>query len=84
MFGGLWAENFRDIYTHQIAVHMYRYDHDLLPPRLPNNNFTLQSDIHNYNTRQALDHLIDPNNTKLAENTIKTQGPMIWNSVNTW
>ena len=61
---------------------MYRYHHDLLPPGLPNNKFTVQSHIHNYNTRQALDLHIDPTNTKLAKNTIKTQGPMIWNSIN--
>ena len=61
---------------------MYRYHHDLLPPGLPNNKFTVQSDIHNYNTRQALDLHIDPTNTKLAKYTIKTQGPMIWNSIN--
>ena len=72
----------RDIYIQQLAVHMYRYHHDLLPPGLPNNKFTVQSDIHNYNTRQALDLHIDPTNTKLAKNTIKTQGPMIWNSIN--
>ena len=61
---------------------MYRYHHDLLPPGLPNNKFTVQSDIHNYNTRQALNLHIDPTNTKLAKNTIKTQGPMIWYSIN--
>ena len=84
LFLSLKKLKIRDIYTHQIAVHMYRYhhDHDLLPPGLPNNNFTVQSDIHNHNTRQALDLHIDPTNTKLAENTIKTQGPMIWNSIN--
>ena len=31
---------------------------------------------------QALDLHIDPTNTKLAENTIDTQGQMIWNSIN--
>ena len=52
---------------------MYRYHHDLLAPGLPNNKLTVQSDIHNYNTRQALDLHIDPTNTEIAENTIKTQ-----------
>ena len=61
---------------------MYRYHHNLLPPGLPNNNFAVQSDIHSYNTRQALDIHIDSTNTKLAENTIKIQGPIIWNSIN--
>ena len=71
----------RYIYTYQLAVHMYRYHHNLLPPGLPNNNFAVQSDIHSYNTRQALDLHIDSTNTKLAENTIKIQGPIIWNSI---
>ena len=62
--------------------HMYRHHHDLLPPGLPNNKFTVQSNIHNYNTWQALDLHIDPTNTKLAENPMKTQSPMIWNSIN--
>ena len=61
---------------------MYRCHHDLLPPGLQNNKFTIQSDIHKYDTRQALDLHIDPTNTKLAKNTIKTQGPMIWDSIN--
>ena len=55
---------------------------DLLRPWLPNNKFTVQSDIHNYNTRQAIDLHIDPTNTILAKNTIKAQGPMISNSIN--
>ena len=44
-------------------------------PGYQNNNFAVQSDIHSYNTRQDL--LIDSSNTKLAENTIKTQDPII-------
>ena len=72
----------RDIYTYQLAVHMYHYHHNLLPPGLPNNKFTIQSDIHSYNTKQALDLHIDSTNTKLAENTIRIQGPIIWNSIN--
>ena len=71
-----------DLYTYQLAVHMYRYHHNLLPPGLPNNSFAVQSDIHSYNTRQALNFHIDSTNTKLAENTIKIQGPIIWNSIN--
>ena len=82
LFLSLKKLKIRNIYTQQLAVHMYRYHHDLLPPGLPNNNFTVQSNFHNYNTRQARDLHIDPTNTKLAENTNKTQGPKIWNSIN--
>ena len=73
----------RDIYTYQLAIHMYRFYHDLLPPDLPNVTFTTQSEIHNYNTRQVLNLHIVPSNTQLAKNTIKTQGPLIWNTLNT-
>ena len=73
----------RDIYTYQLAIHMYRFYHDLLPPDLPNVTFTTQSEIHNYNTRQVLNLHIAPTNTQLAKNTIKTQGPLIWNTLNT-
>ena len=61
---------------------MYRHHHNLLPPGLPNNNFAVQSDIHSYNTRYGLDFHIDSTNTKLAENTIKIQCPLICNSIN--
>ena len=82
LFLSLNKLNICDIYTYRFAVHMYRYHHILLPPGLPNNKFAFQSDIHSYNTRQALDLHIDSTNTKLAENTIKTQGQIIWNSIN--
>ena len=67
---------------------MYRYHHDLLPPGLPNNHSPTQANIHDYNTRQANDlHVdpedVDPTNTKLAQNNIKTQGPLTWNKLNT-
>ena len=48
----------------------------------PGYQIIIQSDIHSYNTRQALDFHIDSTNTKLAENTIKIQGPIIGNSIN--
>ena len=62
---------------------MYRYHNDLLPPDLPNVTITTQSEIHNYNTRQLLNLHIAPTNTQLAKKTIKTQGPLIWNTLNT-
>ena len=61
---------------------MYCYHHDLLPPGLPNNHFPIQANIHDYNTRKANDLHVDPTNTKLAQNNIKTQGPLTWNKLN--
>ena len=37
---------------------------------------------YDYNTRQANDLHVDPTNTKLAQNNIKTQGPLTWNKLN--
>ena len=62
---------------------MYRYYHELLPPDLPNNQFQTQSDIHDHNTRHANDLHIESTKTKLAQNNIKTQGPIIWNKLDT-
>ena len=68
-----------DIYTYQLAIHIHRYHYDLLPPNLPDIQFTNQSDIHRYHTRQAQDlHT----NISLAKNTMMTQGPIIWNTLN--
>ena len=72
-----------DIYTYQLACHMFRYHNDLLPSDLPNNNFVTKSHIHDHYTRQTSDFHINPSNTKLAQNNIKTQGPIIWNKLNT-
>ena len=82
LFSSLKTLKIFDIYSHQLAIHMYRFHHDLLPPGLPNNSFSAQSDFHDYNTRQANDFHINPTNTKLAENNIRTQGPLFWNRLN--
>ena len=74
-------QNF-DIYSYQLAIHMYRYHHDLVPPGLPNNHFPTQANIHDYNTRQVNDLHVNPTSTKLAQNNIKTQGPLTWNKLN--
>ena len=49
---------------------------------LPDIQFTNQSDIYRYHTRQAKDLHIAPTNTSLTKNTMKTQGPIIWNTLN--
>jgi hypothetical protein len=82
LFISLKKLKLRDIYTYQLAVYMYRYHNKMLPSDLPNVLFINKSDIHDYNTRQASDFHINPTNTMLATNTITTQGPTIWNSLN--
>ena len=81
LFISLKTLKIHDIYTFQLAVHMFRYHHNLLPPDLPNNKFLTLADIHDHNTRHASDLYIDPTKTKLAQNNIKTQGPIIWNKL---
>lgn len=83
LFISLKKLKIHDIYSYQTAIHMYRYHHDLLPPDLPNNHFQIIADIHDHDTRQANDLHIDSTSTKLAENNIKTQGPTVWNILNT-
>ena len=69
-------------YTQQFTVHMYRCR--LHGSQIINSLSNPTTFMHSYNTRQALDFHIDPTNTKLAETQLgpKTQGPMIWNSIN--
>ena len=43
---------------------------------------TTQANIHDYCTRQANNLHVDSTNTKLAQNNIKTQGPLTWNKLN--
>ena len=61
---------------------MFRHHRNLLPLALPSISFINQSDILNYNTRHVSDTHIALTNTKLAGNTITTQGPIIWNNMN--
>ena len=81
LFISLKTLKIHDIYTYQLAIHMYRYHHDLLPRGLPNCHFITQADIHGHNTRQASNLHVDQTKTKLAQNNIKTQGPIIWNNL---
>ena len=69
LFLSLKKSKISDIYIQQLAVHMYRYHHDLLPPGLPNNKFTIQADIHKYNIGRPLTFI----SILLIVNLLKTQ-----------
>ena len=61
---------------------MYKYLHDQLPLDLYDDHyFVIRQDIHPYDTRASQDVHVRHTNTKLAENTIKTQGALVWNSL---
>ena len=82
LFISLKKLKIRDIYTNQLAIHMFKYNNKLLPHDLPATLFTNQYDVHNYPTRHASDLHIALTHSKLAENTFRTQGPLIWNHMN--
>ena len=83
IFIALKTLKIRGLYIYQLVIHMFRHHRNLLPFRSP---FNL---VHQpigysqlYNTRHVYDLHIAPTNTKLAGNTITTQGPIIWNNMN--
>lgn len=82
LFSALNSLKIHDIHLFQLAIFMYKYNNDMLPPDLLDANFFLNNDdIHKYSTRHADDFHIRPTQTQLARNTIKTQGALLWNSL---
>ena len=82
LFHSLYTLKLLDIYQFQLGTFMYKFHHNQLPPDLLNPNFFIRNvEIHSHDTRHALDFHIDITNTKLAENTIKTQGALLWNNL---
>ena len=71
-----------DLYTFQTAQFMYRYHHNQLPPGiLDQDYFMTNMDVHDHNTRSSTDYHVRRTNTKFAENTLRIQGAMLWNSL---
>ena len=59
---------------------MYQFHHNLFPDDLLEPNyFTLNNEVHNYNTRCATNIRVGLVNTCLASNTIRIQGALLWN-----
>ena len=82
LFQSLKTLKIHDLYVLQTAEFMYKYLHDLLPHDLFDDHyFVTRQDIHPYDTRTSQDLHIRHTNTKLAENTIKTQAALVWNSL---
>ncbi len=80
LFHQLKALNVYDIYKLQVALFVYKFDHGLLPD-IFNKYFQKNHEFHTHLTRSA--DLYRPCNyvSDLARNTIKTNGPLIWNSI---
>ena len=69
-----------DIHKLNVACFMFKFTKNLLPPRF-DDYFQRSDQIHSYVTRFA--HHIRPHfySTDLARNTIRTYGPILWNSI---
>ena len=60
---------------------MYQFHHNLFPDDLLEPNyFTMNNEVHNYNTRGAKNIRVGLVNTCLAYNTISIQGTLLWNT----
>ena len=80
LFARLKTLNIYDLHKLSVASFMYKFTNNLLP-----NNFTTffvtVNSIHNYGTRSS--DLYRPHNfvSNLAMNTIRRQGPKLWNNI---
>ena len=80
LFQSLNTLKIQDLHTLQIGIFMYHFHHNLFPDDLLDPNyFTMNNEVHNYNTRGAMNIRICPVNTCLAYNTIRIQGALLWN-----
>ena len=70
----------KDMYSLSACKLMYQHIHNMLPTPLQN-MFTLNRNIHNYNTRIRDNPHFEKHRTTLALNTIKHKSPSIWNHI---
>ena len=69
---------------HSTSIFMYQFHHNLFPDDLLEPNyFTMNNEVHNYNTRGATNIHLGLVNTCLAYNTIRIQGALLWNTLPT-
>ena len=80
LFKKLKCLSVHDIHNVSKAVFMYKFKNNMLPCNF-DNYFVTSSAIHNYGTRSS--DLYRPFNfsTDLAKNTIRGQGPILWNGI---
>ena len=60
---------------------MFKYSAGMLPSVF-DNVFTKRSEIHNYQTRYKNDYNQTRNKKCFSDNSVRTQGPILWNSLN--
>ena len=80
LFNRLKVLKIHDINTLQIAIFMFKYNYDMLPPVFTN-FFSYNSNFHSYPTRTCNNmHLNNPK-ILLAHKTLRHHGPDIWNTL---
>ena len=68
------------MYSLELGVFMYKYSVNELPNAF-NNYFTKRSDIHDYQTRHVNDLNLTNNKKAFPDHSVRTGGPIIWNSL---
>ena len=69
-----------DMYLLELGVFMFRYSKSELPTVF-NDYFTKRSDIHRYQTRHVNDLNLTHNKKAFSDHSIRTSGPILWNSL---
>ena len=73
---------FHDIYLIQLGLFMYSYQNHTLPLKF-HCKFTLQSQIHSYNTRNSCKFRLPFCRTRTKQFSVFYQGPKFYNTLNT-
>ena len=74
--------NVYDMYNLETGTFMYKYSNGQLPTAF-DNIFTTRSKIHSYQTRYKENYQQTRHVTSFSDHCIRTQGPKIWNSLDT-
>jgi len=69
-----------DMYLLELGVFMFRFFKNELPAVF-NDYFTKRNDIHNYQTRHTNNFNLTHNKKVFADHSIRTSGPIFWNSL---
>ena len=73
--------NVEDMHSLELGVFMYKYSINDLPYTF-HNYFSKRSDIHDYQTRFKDDLNLTNNKKVFSDQSIRTSGPILWNSLN--
>ena len=81
LFTKLKILDLNNLYSLNIGKFMYKVKTESLPTTLNNNMYTLNSAIHDHNTRQRNNIFIQHRRTRKASQQINHKGPNIWQSI---